>query len=92
LVGQGGKKEGLRRTDFVVLLQFFGLVYKDFKDDIWILGIGCNNKFHEFRDRLVVEVLFIVPRSAAEDYQWKSAYADVNDEDDGRKLGKWNAQ
>jgi len=88
----GGKKEGLRRTDFVIFLQFFGLVYKDFKDNIWILCIRCNNKFYEFRNRLVVEVLFIVPRSAAEDHQGKNAYADVNDKDDGRKVRKWNAQ
>ena len=84
------REEGLKRTDFVVLLQFFGLVHKDFKNDIWILCIRCNNKFYEFRNGLVVEVLFIVPRSVAEDHQWRSAYADVNDKDDGGKLRKWN--
>jgi hypothetical protein len=67
-------------------------VHKDFKDNVWILHIGCNNEFYEFRNGLVVEVLFIIQRSATEDHQWRNAYADVNDKDDGGKLRKWNSQ
>jgi hypothetical protein len=58
LVLQCGKKERQRRTDFVVLLKFFGFVHKDFKDNIWISRIGCNDKLYEFRNGLVVQVLF----------------------------------
>lgn len=44
-------------TDFIIVLKFFCLVNEDFKDDVRVLLIGGDNKFDEFGDGLVIQIL-----------------------------------
>lgn len=47
----------MEHTNFVILLEFFRLVHKNFNINIRIGLKCCGDKVNEFSDRLVIQIL-----------------------------------